>query len=84
MTEHPQPHPEPRSIERAIVLQLLRDGHDERWSRAELEAEVNDVEPSVHFAALAAGGAGLGVWGACRTVRSWWPGSCLVVVLGGG
>ena len=47
MPEHPQPHAEPRNIERAIILQLLRDDHDKRWSRAELEAEVNDVEPSV-------------------------------------
>lgn len=53
MTEHPQPHAEPRSIERAIILQLLRDDHDERWSRAELEAEVNDVEPSVLRNAIA-------------------------------
>jgi hypothetical protein len=30
--------------ERAIVLQVLRDDHDERWSRAELEAELHDVE----------------------------------------
>jgi len=27
--------------ERAIVLQLLRDDHDERWNRGELGAEVN-------------------------------------------
>ena len=53
MTEHPQPHAEPRSIERAIVLQLLRDDHDERWSRAELEAEVNNAEPSVLSSAIA-------------------------------
>lgn len=53
MTEHPQPHSEPRGIERAIVLQLLRDDHDERWSGAELEAEVNDVEPSVLSSAIA-------------------------------
>jgi len=53
MTEHPQPHAEPRRVERAIVLQLLRDDHDERWSGAELEAEVNDVEPSVLRSAIA-------------------------------
>jgi len=53
MTEHPQPHAEPRSVERAIVLQLLRDDHDERWSRAELEAVVNDVEPSALSGAIA-------------------------------
>ena len=53
MTEHPQPHGETRRIERAIVLQLLRDDHDERWSRAELAVEVNDVEPSVLRSAIA-------------------------------
>ncbi len=53
MTEHPQPHAEPRSVERAIVLQLLRDDHDERWSRAELEGEVNDVEPCSLSSAIA-------------------------------
>ena len=47
MTEHHPSRPEPRSIERAIVLQLLRDDHDERWSRTELETELNDVEPLV-------------------------------------
>jgi hypothetical protein len=31
--------------ERAIVLQVLRDDHDERWSRAELEREIYDIEP---------------------------------------
>ena len=31
--------------ERAIVLQVLRDDHDERWSRVELESEIYDVEP---------------------------------------
>jgi len=53
MTEHSQPHAEPRSIERAIILQLLRDDHDERWSGAELEAEVDDVPPSVLSSAIA-------------------------------
>lgn len=31
--------------QRAIVLQLLRDDHPERWSRAELEREVSNIEP---------------------------------------
>jgi NAD/NADP transhydrogenase alpha subunit len=31
--------------ERAIVLQVLRDDRDERWSRAELEHEIYDIEP---------------------------------------
>jgi hypothetical protein len=30
-----------RRIERAIVLQLLRDDHDESWSRAELASTLN-------------------------------------------
>lgn len=32
-------------VERAIVLQVLRDDHPERWTRAELEAEVSDFAP---------------------------------------
>jgi hypothetical protein len=32
-------------IERAIILQLLRDNHGDRWSRAELEVEISKVEP---------------------------------------
>jgi hypothetical protein len=28
-------------VERAIVLQTLRDDHDERWSQAELQAELD-------------------------------------------
>ena len=31
-------------VERAIVLQLLDSDHAERWSRAELEIELHDVE----------------------------------------
>jgi hypothetical protein len=27
-------------VEKAIILQLLRDDHDERWSRTELEVEM--------------------------------------------
>ena len=34
-----------RQIERAIVSQTLRDDHDERWSRAELEAELDHADP---------------------------------------
>jgi hypothetical protein len=30
---------------RAIVLQVLRDDHPERWTRAELEHELPDVLP---------------------------------------
>jgi hypothetical protein len=38
--------------ERAIVLQVLRDDHPERWSRAELERELYDVEPLIIGGAL--------------------------------
>jgi hypothetical protein len=40
-------------VERAIVLQLLRDDHDERWSRAELAGEIPDFEGPVLDGALA-------------------------------
>lgn len=45
MTEHLCLPSDPR-IERAVVLQLLRDDHGKRWSRTELESEVSDPEPS--------------------------------------
>jgi hypothetical protein len=32
-------------IERAIVSQTLRDDHDKRWSRAELEKELDHTDP---------------------------------------
>lgn len=31
--------------ERAIVLQVLREDCDERWSRAALESEIYDIQP---------------------------------------
>jgi hypothetical protein len=31
--------------QRAIVLQVLRDDHAERWTRVELEQEASDIEP---------------------------------------
>jgi hypothetical protein len=34
-----------RRVERAIVLQTLRDDHDEGWSRAELETELAHTDP---------------------------------------
>jgi hypothetical protein len=37
-------------LERAIVLQLLRDDRDERWSRAELGMEVDAEAPAVEAA----------------------------------
>ncbi len=30
-------------VERAIILQFLRDDHEHRWSRAELEVEISNV-----------------------------------------
>ncbi len=38
---------DPGIAERAIILQVLRDDHDRRWSRAELEREIYDIEPVV-------------------------------------
>jgi hypothetical protein len=38
--------------ERAIILQVLRVDRDERWSRAELESEIYDIEPLVISEAL--------------------------------
>lgn len=34
-----------RRVERAIVLQTLREDHDGRWSRTELEAELDHADP---------------------------------------
>lgn len=34
-----------RRVERAIVLQALRDDHDQGWSRAELEAGLDQADP---------------------------------------
>jgi hypothetical protein len=39
-------------VERAIVLQALRDDHPERWTRAELEAEIFDFPPVIVDEAL--------------------------------
>jgi hypothetical protein len=39
-------------VERAIVLQVLRDDHPERWTRAELEAEIFDFPPVIVNEAL--------------------------------
>jgi hypothetical protein len=33
------------AAQRAIVLQILRDDHPQRWQRAELESKVSDIEP---------------------------------------
>jgi hypothetical protein len=39
-------------VERAVVLQLLRDDHGRRWPRAELERKLADVEQDVFDSAL--------------------------------
>ncbi|HEV3321849.1 MAG TPA: hypothetical protein VG147_06600 [Solirubrobacteraceae bacterium] len=36
---------DPTLAQCAIVLQVLRDDHAERWTRAELEQEASDIEP---------------------------------------
>lgn len=40
-------------VERAILMQTLRDDHQERWARAELAREISDFEPAVLGEALA-------------------------------
>lgn len=44
----------PEVAERAIMLQVLRslDDHSERWTQAELRAEIDDIDPGVIDAAL--------------------------------
>lgn len=44
---------DPWMVERAIVLQILRDDHAERWARAELVREISDFEPAALDEALA-------------------------------
>ncbi len=41
-----------RIAERAVVLQILRNDHEERWPRAELAEEISDFEPAVLEEAL--------------------------------
>jgi hypothetical protein len=52
MTEHHQQRSDPRIAERAIIWQLLRDDHDERWSLIEFRVEIDHVEPSALSNAL--------------------------------
>jgi len=40
------PSNQDRRVERAIVLQTLRDDHDKRWSQAELAAELDYADPT--------------------------------------
>lgn len=42
-----------RLAQRAIVLQVLRDDHPERWTRPELEAEIDDMEQQALVSGLA-------------------------------
>jgi hypothetical protein len=42
-----------RCVERAVVLQVLRDDHEWRWSRAELESKLADIEWDVLDMAVA-------------------------------
>jgi hypothetical protein len=43
---------DPARAERAVVLQVLRGDHHERWSQAELEQAVSGVEPAAVSEAL--------------------------------
>jgi hypothetical protein len=42
-----------RMAQRAIVMQLLRDDHHERWTRPELEAELRGIEQQIVVSAVA-------------------------------
>ena len=42
-----------RCVERAVVLQVLRDDHERQWSRAELEGKLADIEQDVFDEAVA-------------------------------
>ncbi|HXB64454.1 MAG TPA: hypothetical protein VNV42_06205 [Solirubrobacteraceae bacterium] len=42
-----------KRVERAIILQLLRDDHAPRWARTELAREISDFQPAQLDAALA-------------------------------
>ncbi len=46
------PWSDPWTAERAIVLQVLREDKDWRWTLAELRAEVYDIDPVVLADAL--------------------------------
>jgi hypothetical protein len=43
---------ETQKIERAIVMQVLRDDHAERWSTADLAVEIFDFAPATRELAL--------------------------------
>ena len=46
-------------LERAIVLQLLRDGGEQKWSRAELAMEIGAEAPAVEDALRRLNGEGV-------------------------
>jgi hypothetical protein len=43
---------DPAIVQRSVVLEVLREDHDEWWSRSDLEAEIYDVEVQVLSEAL--------------------------------
>jgi hypothetical protein len=45
MPAHRRRTADPKMVQRAIVHQLLRDDHRERWSLKQLERALNDIEP---------------------------------------
>jgi DNA-binding HxlR family transcriptional regulator len=64
------------TVERAVVLQVLREDHEERWPRMELAQEISDFEPAVLEKALGRLGRdgvlrreGDSVWAACAARR---------------
>jgi hypothetical protein len=50
MTQPSAVPPDHAKGECAIVFQLLRDDHDERWSLTELAVELDDIEPHLSAA----------------------------------
>lgn len=46
-------HRDAETVERAIVLQVLRDDRAERWSHSALARELSDCEPALVELALA-------------------------------
>ena len=47
------PSEDERRVQRAIVVQALRDDHDRRWPRAELESELGETDALAVADALA-------------------------------
>lgn len=63
-------------VERAVVLQILRDDHAQRWTQAELASEISDFEVDAVEEALARlqrdgvlHREGADVWASCATCR---------------